>query len=404
MNERLFPAREAIVWTLCFLTVAAVLVWTGFTSSDPDSGLYAGLADRLAAQPLNRWLAPEWWGFWPEAHMTGLFREHPAGVLLLPAALTKIGIPAAQGAYIVGAGAGLASLLLMAALIRRFASRVDARVALVLLQLMPVAFIFRIRANHEYPMLVCLLIALHGLVFASTGRLWAAIILVGLGLSGGLIIKGVFVAKILLAIAVWIALKPMDTRGARWRGTVAAIAGVLVMGAVALAYDEAYRAATSEPFWSLYWQRQLGPLTDVGKFDVIFTFARNVLFYLSRIVWHPAPWSIALVLAGWRMRGHFTERWRAIPEPGRKGLLFALSFAGLAMLLVSPASRYAERYAFPSTHAVACAGVVSVSQVWPSITAAIARLDRRIPALPALVWLALALLRLGAGSLLPRIS
>jgi hypothetical protein len=176
------------------------------------------------------------------------------------------------------------------------------------------------------------------------------------------------------------------------------------MAGVALAYDEAYRAATSEPFWSLYWQRQLGPLGDVGKFDVIFTFARNVLFYLSRILWHPAPWSIALVLAGWRMRGHFTERWRAIPEPGRNGLLFALSFAGLAMLLVSPASRYAERYAFPSTHAIACAGVVSVSQVWPSITAAIARLDRRIPALPALVWLALALLRLGAGSLLPRIS
>jgi hypothetical protein len=123
-----------------------------------------------------------------------------------------------------------------------------------------------------------------------------------------------------------------------------------------------------------------------------------------RLVWHPAPWSIALVLSGWRMRRHFTTRWRAIPEARRNGLLFALSFAGLAMLLVSPASRYAERYAFPSTHAVACAGVVAVSQVWPSVTAAIARLDQRIPALPAFVWLALALLRLGAGSLLPRIS
>ena len=36
---------------------------------------------------MRRWLAPEWWGFWPDAQMTGLFREHPAGVFLLPAAL-----------------------------------------------------------------------------------------------------------------------------------------------------------------------------------------------------------------------------------------------------------------------------------------------------------------------------
>ena len=102
--------------------------------------------------------------------MTGYFREHPAGAFLLPAAMNRIGLPAVQGAYVVGVAAGLASLLMMASLIRTFASRDDARAALVLLQLMPVAFIFRIRANHEYPMLVCLLITIAGLVWASRGR------------------------------------------------------------------------------------------------------------------------------------------------------------------------------------------------------------------------------------------
>ena len=66
--------------------------------------------------------------------------------------------------------------------------------------------------------------------------------------------------------------------------------------------------------------------------------------------------------------------------------------------------RYAERYAFPDSHAIACAGVVAVRRAWPSVADAVMRLDRRIPAFPALVWLALALLRLFAGSVLPRIG
>ena len=90
MHDRLISTRESVAWAVCLIILAAVLVGTGFTSTDPDSALYAGLAERLAQEPLSRWFAPEWWGFWPEAQMTGLFREHPAGVLLLPAALTVI--------------------------------------------------------------------------------------------------------------------------------------------------------------------------------------------------------------------------------------------------------------------------------------------------------------------------
>ena len=269
MSERLLPARESMIWIVCFLAMAALIVVTGFTSTDSDSALYAALADRLTQEPIERWLAPEWWGFWAHVNMSGLFREHPAGVLLLPAGLARVGIPAMQGAYIVGVAAGLASLLLMAGLIRRFTVRDDARVALVLLQLMPVAFVFRIRANHEYPMLVCLLVALHGLVAASSRSLLVAIPLVSLGLAGGLIIKGVFVAKILLAIALWIAINPTGEAGARGRSAIAAVIGTAVMIAVAIGYDAIHYAATLEPFWSLYWQRQLGPLTDVGALDVV---------------------------------------------------------------------------------------------------------------------------------------
>ena len=399
MTDRLLSTRELLAWVACFLGLAILLIWTGFTSTDPDSALYAGLADRLAQEPGSRWLAPEWWGFWPEAQMTGLFREHPAGVLLIPAALARLGVPALQGAYIVGTAAGLASLLMMATLIKKFATREEARIALVLLQLMPVAFIFRIRANHEYPMLVCLLVTLLGLASASSGRrLWLAVVLVSAGLTGGLFVKGVFVAQILLAIVVWVAANPLGGQGARRRCVLVGAAGLVAMALGAFAYDASYRAATGEPFWSLYWARQVGPLMEYTTADLLSTSMRNVLFYLSRLVWHPAPWSLALVVAAWKRRDDFRERWIAVPERTRRGLTFALSFAALAILVLAPSSRFAERYAFSATHAIACAGVVAACSMWSGFTSRVASLDRRVPALPALVWLSLALLRLGVGS------
>ncbi len=53
-------------------------------------------------------------------------------------------------------------------------TRDDARAALVLLQFMPVAFLFRIRANHEYLMLVGLLVTLVGV--EKVRRSWWALV------------------------------------------------------------------------------------------------------------------------------------------------------------------------------------------------------------------------------------
>ena len=399
MPDRLLSPSERWAWTAFFFIAAAVLVAGGFSSADPDSALYAGIADRLAQEPVRRWIAPEWWGFWPEAQMTGLFREHPAGVFLMSAALTLIGVPAAQGAYVIGVGAGLASLLLMASLIRRLTTRDEARAALVLLQLMPVAFIFRIRANHEYPILVCLLLALLGLAWIGEKRpWWMGTLAIAAGLAGGLLIKGVFVVLTLLAMAVWLAINPQRSDVPRWRSVLAVVAGLIVMVAVAVAYDAHYLSVTGETFWGPYWRRQLGPLSILTPLEGASTLAMHVLFYISRVIWHPAPWSIALVVTLWRFRARLTPRFLAKAEMRQRGAAFAIVFALLAILVLSPASRLAERYAFAATFAVACAGVVAALREWPELHARLRALDTRIPALPATLWIVLILLRLSFGS------
>jgi hypothetical protein len=232
MSAALVPRRDAVVWAASFLLVAALLVAVQFTSSDGDSDLYAGLSGRLSLEPVSRWVAPEWWGFWPEAEMTGLFREHPAGALIIPAALVRLGVPGAQAAYVVGIGAGLAALLMIGWLLARVVERDDARAALVLLQLMPVAFLFRIRANHEYLMLVGLLVVLVGLEWVRESR-WA-FALVAIGMAGALLVKGVFVVLTMTGAVLWVLFDPAGNGRSRVRPMVAVLAGVAFTAMVAI--------------------------------------------------------------------------------------------------------------------------------------------------------------------------
>ncbi len=401
MTAPLLTGRELAIWAGAFVIVSALLVLTNFSSDDPDSALYAGLSARLAQEPASRWIAPEWWDFWPHAQMTGLFREHPAGVLLLPTALTRVGIPAAQGAYIVGVAAALGSLLIIGGLLKRVASHEAGRVALLLLQLMPVAFIFRIRANHEYPMLFCLLLTLWGL--ERVRHSWIGLALVAVGMAGALLVKGVFVVMILIAAGLWLLINPVGDRANPLRPWIAVAGGLAAMAVAALAYDAWYLRVTGEAFWLPYWQRQLGPVTLSSPLEDAWSFARNFLFYLSRLLWHPAPWSFALVVGAWRLRGRLREWWQRAPAPLTRGLLFATAFAVLSVLVLAPSSRYAERYAFSATYAIAAAGVVAACVVWPRVRDAALKADTNIPAAPAMLWLTLMLLRLATGPILPRL-
>lgn len=406
-RARLLSPREGVFWAVAFLAVAALIVVTQFSSTDPDSQLYASISGRLSEEPVSHWVAPEWWDFWPETHMTGLFREHPAGVFLIPVAISRLGIPGEQAAYIAGVGAGLAALLLTAVLVGRLASIAEGRASLILLQLMPVAFLFRVRANHEYPMLVALLVTLVSVEAAR--RSWWAIAGIAFGLTLGLLVKGVFVVLVVLAAGLWILINPTRLRGTTWRVIAACIAGAAITVGVAALYDIAYVRATGEPFWSAYWQRQLAPVTIATPLDNASTLVGHLAFYLTRLVWFPAPWSLALIAGAWRlMRDRRSDdqpsSWTQLSATSRRGLIFALGFTLLSVLLLSPSSRFAERYAFSAAYMIGAAGVVVGCRMWPRLTRTLNALDTRIPALPAVVWLVLVVLRIGLGPWLPRIA
>jgi 4-amino-4-deoxy-L-arabinose transferase-like glycosyltransferase len=396
---RLFTTRELVIWGACFLVAATLVVATAFTSLDADSALYAGLAGKLTNEPMSHWIAPQWWGFWDG---TGLFREHPAGMLMIPALLGRFGVPAVQAAYIQGLAAELGSLLLIGVLVARVTTKVEGRMAMALIQLMPVAFIFRIRANHEYPMLFCLaltLVALDGV-----RRNWLWMVVVAFAVAAALTIKGVFVVLILMAAVLWILLNPTQQSGSNVRPIVAVVAGIATMALVAAVYDAWYHSVTGETFWGPYWRRQLGPVTIATPLTGAATGLHHLGFYVLRIVWHPAPWSAAILVALWRRRSHLVTAVRtALPIRERRAAAFVAVYVVLVIGLLFPLSRFAERYAFSATLATGTIGAVIAYREWAPIRG-LQKMWASSSTPAALLWLVLILLRLVLGPLLPRLQ
>jgi hypothetical protein len=249
-------------------------------------------------------------------------------------------------------------------------------------------------------MLVCLLLTFIGV--DGVRRRWGYAALVAAALTAALLIKGVFVTLILMGAALWIVVNPTRSAGSIWRPIASIALGLGLMALTASAYDAWYRQVTGQAFWAHYWNKQLGPLDIATPLDGGSMLARHAAFYLSRFLWHPAPWSLVLVVAIARHAGRLGDWWRRTPDAARRGLVFGLGFAVLSLALLSPSSRFAERYAFSATFAVGTVGAVVSYRMLPGVRRLVDRLDRALPAAPAMVWLALVLLRLGLGPLLPR--
>jgi 4-amino-4-deoxy-L-arabinose transferase-like glycosyltransferase len=387
------------IWLGAFVLVAAILVLSRFTSDDPDSTLYAGIAARLAAQPVPRWIAPEWWGLWSRVDLEGLYVEHPVGFFVVPAVLARLGMPGEQAAYIFGVATALGSLLLIATIVARVATRADARAVLVLLQIMPIAFIFRVRANQEYALLLCMLVTLRGVDRARQSA--SGFLAVTAGIVCAFLIKGFFVIFALLAAALWVLTNPADRRGSPLRPIAALGCAVAAAAVAAAGYEVWFMRVTGESFWHRYWARQFAP--DAGARIGAGVILEHALFYASRLIWHPAPWTLAAVAGLLRPRRGPRVWWHEASSPGRRAAVFVLLFAAGSVAILSPSPRVAERYVFYAVYAVAALSAVIACRAWPALRNALARLDARVPALPAVVWLGLILMRLAAGPFLPRV-
>ena len=401
-------ARAAwLAWTTAAVVSIALLALTHYATRDPDSRLYAGISARLGRQPVRQWIAPQWWGFWG---LEGPYCEHPAGIFLAPAALARLGFPAEQAAYAVNVVYQAASLALVALIARFLVDPAEARALGWLLQLLPIAFVFRIRANHEYALLAGLLLAIYSTERARSRPRWT------LGMIAGfcavLLVKGVFAVMVPLTCALWLlarAERPADARAAVPAWTAVALMPV-VGAAAAWGYEALYFDATGRSFLAVYLGRQL----PAGTFTAGSPWLRvpyAAAWYLARIAWYAFPWSLFAGCAAWR-GAKAGCLWPPALRPGagagrdwptaRQGAWFALVSAFALTAGLSLAFRKADRYLFPVYFLVGAVGAIDAARRYAPLARLVRRLDR--PWVPAAAYLGLFLLALLTAGSLPTIT
>jgi 4-amino-4-deoxy-L-arabinose transferase-like glycosyltransferase len=346
----------------------------------------------MAEAPPATWIALE---APPGSYIHGLFREHPIGIHLLPAWLGRLGFPPLQAAYAANALYQAVSLVLVARLASGLVGGLEARALPVLLQLIPIAFTFRIRANHEQAVLMCVLLALLGL--ERSRRRAAYALLVAAGLVGILLVKGVFVVVGFAACVLWL----IARRGAEGSTRVAALGLVLAAAAVLGAvwcYEQLYRSATGEGFWAWNLGRQLGVASVARSTDLVGEKLRNVVFYLARLSWFAFPWSLVLLSAAWP-RTRTGQAARRCEGGGRDGLVFVLGLTAALVAGFSLSDRVADRYLFVAYYAVAAAGAVLGLRAFPRLAAVALRLDAWHPFPAVALWILTFALHLAGGRL-----
>jgi hypothetical protein len=372
--------RTLLLWLAAIGLGAAALVALDYHSRDPDSALYARLSADLSSRPLSKWIAPEWGGAW---NTDGLFREHPVGILLPSAVAIRFGFPPEQAAYAVNMlyqAAAILLLPLVAALVMR---QSDARALAWMLQLLPVSFVYRVRANQEHPLLMCFLAMIYATDRARVHPAWIALMVVSFCWLA--LIKGAFAMFALVAAGGWLVLVPPAEHGASWRGwlglAVSAISAVVVFAL----YESAYVSVTGESFLDFYRSTRLGASMDVTDPRIVPHTLRNIVWYTLRLAWFAAPWSLAAFAA-----------WLMLPRvPG--GAVWALLTTIVFIVVLSPANVRAERFIFPLYFIVGGLGFAAASGRFPAID----RLAQRTADywwLPAVTWMVLFLASISSRS------
>jgi hypothetical protein len=389
-----------VAWVLVLAAGWVALAALGYRTRDADSRLYAEIVVRMSQAPAAGWIAPD---FPPGWYMSGPFREHPVGLFVPAAGLARLGYPALQAGYALNALYQVLTIVLLQRLAAALVPGLEARAIGWLVQLLPIAFTFRVRANHEQAVLLCLVAVLYGVERSRTRPRWA--LLTVAGLVGLLLVKGVLALFGPVLCVLWLlarrltAPEPAPVDRAAWLGLGA---GVLAMGGAAGLYEQIYRQATGEPFWSFYLARQLGVAAAAGEGAGLAVKLYNLVWYLGRVLWFPFPWSLALVMAAWHAR---RLPWHSRPavdaEPAAPGALaggtFAIATVVLYVGLFSLSDRRADRYIFPVYYAVGAAGGVAALRASPRLRRLAARLDR--PWVPAAVWAVTCAAHLFAGRL-----
>jgi 4-amino-4-deoxy-L-arabinose transferase-like glycosyltransferase len=262
--------------------------------------------------------------------------------------------------------------------------------------LLPIAFVYRIRANQEYPLLVLVLVALYATERSRAGAGW--IFVTAAAAVALFLVKGIFVVFVPVLCALWLLLVRRDSRESTawpWAGIVLSVVAVAL---AATGYEVLYRRMAGDSFFSYYIEQRLGSNTGLNADAVPRVTDRlsNVLWYGARVIWFATPGSLILVLAAFR-RGRSTARLSP-------ALAYCLAVAAVYVTVMSLGSNRADRFVFPAYFSIGVGGAVVAMRRWARVEQAARWIERREPYGTPLLWFVLFMLTFLTASRLPYVQ
>jgi len=162
-------------------------------------------------------------------------------------------------------------------------------------------------------------------------------------------------------------------------------------------YEALYVRTTGESFLEFYRSTRLGGSMQLSDPRVVPHALVNVGWYLLRLAWFAAPWSLlAFAVVGIWLRAVVQGR---RPEQfalaSSRGIQWVVLTTVMFIAVLSPALVRAERYIFPAYFTIAAVGVVGASRAFAGAGRLALRADQ-YAWLPVAIWMLTFLLSLGS--------
>ena len=164
-----------------------------------------------------------------------------------------------------------------------------------------------------------------------------------------------------------------------------------------IGYEALYVRTTGESFLEFYGSTRLGQSILLTDPRVVPHALVNVGWYLLRLAWFAAPWSLMAfaVVSIWLLaavQGRTREQFELASS---RGIQWVVLTTVVSIAVLSPALVRAERFIFPAYFAIGSVGVVAAIRTFAGAGRLAVRTDRYVW-LPAAVWMVTFLLSLGS--------
>jgi 4-amino-4-deoxy-L-arabinose transferase-like glycosyltransferase len=332
--------RITIHWLFVFIIASILLSIGQFKSTSNDSNYYTDLVIRYHDKPLSVALTPKWgentWGFNKTAYM----QDQMPGQLMLGIALTKIGVPPTQALHILEMGLQILSVFILVQIVTYFTHSKIGLVLLYTLLLIPLAFSYNIRANHESGILFFSVLSLYAGLRLSSEFKWKLISV--FSIFGLMWIKGPFLlfGFILTSLGFFIGKQSRKIHHL----ILTFLMAFIVCGASGYLFENFYRNITNESFFKSFYDIQITQRTFFAHQNRSFFLQKfwNFQYYLWHYLVYSMPWSLMCIL--YVVKNFRRDTFRFMKGPLSKCLL---SSALIFLIIFTFSDRSASRYAFP---------------------------------------------------------